>query len=45
MVIDRNLHLVKDLMGHTNLKTTLEYIETDINAIKQILDTRNTLKG
>ncbi|MFD1260360.1 MULTISPECIES: tyrosine-type recombinase/integrase [Entomomonas] len=42
---DRNLHLVKDLMGHTNLKTTLEYIETDISSIKQILDTRNTLKG
>lgn len=41
---NRNLHLVKELMGHTNLKTTLEYIETDINSIKQMLDTHNTLK-
>lgn len=37
---DRNLYSVKDLMGHTNIKTTLEYFEPDIKMIKQALDNR-----
>ncbi|MFD1260359.1 tyrosine-type recombinase/integrase [Entomomonas sp. E2T0] len=40
---DRNLHLVKELMGHTNIKTTLEYVEPDIKMIKQALDNRRVV--
>lgn len=40
---DRNLHLVKELMGHTNIKTTLEYVEPDIKMIKQALDNRQVV--
>ena len=37
---DRNLHLVKELLGHTDIRTTLEYVEPDINSIKHLLDNR-----
>ncbi|UYZ83119.1 tyrosine-type recombinase/integrase [Entomomonas sp. E2T0] len=37
---ERNLHLVKELLGHTNIKTTLEYVEADLNSIKTLLDHR-----
>jgi len=35
-----NLHLVKDLLGHTNLSTTLQYIETDMQGLRDLLDSR-----
>lgn len=35
--LNRNVYLGKELMGHINIKTTLGYIETDINLIKRIL--------
>ncbi|AWM80354.1 recombinase XerC [Gammaproteobacteria bacterium ESL0073] len=37
---DRNLHLVKELLGHTDIRTTLEYVEPDINSIKNLLESR-----
>lgn len=37
---DRNLHIVKDLMGHTNINTTLEYVEVDIGSIRSVLEDR-----
>lgn len=37
---ERNLHLVKELLGHTNIKTTLEYVEADLGCIKMLLDHR-----
>lgn len=38
---DRNLHLVKKLLGHTDIRTTLEYVEPDINSMKNPLDNRS----
>lgn len=37
---DRNLHLVKELLGHTDIRTTLEYVEPDLNSMKNLLDSR-----
>lgn len=37
---DRNLHLVKELLGHTDIKTTLEYVQADLNSIRSLLDNR-----
>jgi len=35
-----NVHLVKDLLGHTNLSTTLQYIEPDMDGLRNLLDSR-----
>jgi len=37
---ERNLHLVKELLGHTDIRTTLEYVEPDLNSIRSLLDAR-----
>ena len=37
---DRNLHLVKNLLGHTDIRTTLEYVQPDLGSIKNLLDNR-----
>lgn len=36
-----NVHLVKALMGHTNLSTTLQYVEPDMEAMRELLDRRS----
>lgn len=35
---DANLHLVKALLGHTDLRTTLEYVEPNLDDIRNMLD-------
>jgi len=35
-----DLHLVKALMGHTSIKTTLEYIEPDMEQMRALLNLR-----
>jgi len=35
-----NLHLVKALLGHANLSTTLEYIEPDMEQLHALLNSR-----
>lgn len=37
---ERNLHLVKDLLGHTSIKTTLEYVTTDVDMLRECVDCR-----
>jgi len=36
-----NLHLVKALLGHASLSTTLEYIEPDMEQMRELLDSRS----
>jgi len=36
-----NLHLVKALLGHTSFSTTLEYIEPDMEQMRELLDSRS----
>ncbi|HEY2360336.1 MAG TPA: hypothetical protein VGK36_04430 [Candidatus Angelobacter sp.] len=36
--------LVRDTMGHEDLKTTMEYTHPDIGRIKAIIDRRNEQK-
>lgn len=35
---DRNLHLVKELLGHTNIKTTLEYVSVDVEMLRECVE-------
>ncbi|WP_420919259.1 site-specific integrase [Yersinia bercovieri] len=35
---DRNLKLVKDLLGHRNVSTTMEYIELDMEVAGKALE-------
>ena len=35
---DRNLKLVKDLLGHRNVSTTMEYIELDMGVVGRALE-------
>jgi len=35
---ERNLPLVKNLLGHTSVATTLEYINLDVRAVGQVLE-------
>lgn len=39
---DRNIHLVKELLGHCSINTTLEYIETDMEQLKKCLVSYST---
>jgi site-specific recombinase XerD len=34
---DRNLHIVKALLGHSNISTTLEYVEVDMGSLRSVL--------
>jgi len=36
--------LVRDTMGHEDLKTTMEYMHPDVGRIKAIIDRRNEQK-
>ncbi len=35
---ERNLHLVKELLGHTNIKTTLEYVTVDVEMLRECVE-------
>ncbi|MBF7052846.1 site-specific integrase [Halomonas sp. KAO] len=37
---DRNLHIVKALLGHSNISTTLEYVEVDIGSLRSVIEGR-----
>ncbi|PAU63906.1 hypothetical protein BZL41_11340 [Pseudomonas sp. PIC25] len=37
---ERNLHGVRDLLGHTNIRTTLEYIDVDLAMLRQLVNER-----
>jgi integrase len=40
----RDPSLVRDMMGHEDLKTTMEYMHPDVNRMKAIIDRRNEEK-
>jgi len=35
---ERNLYVVKKLLGHVNLKSTLEYIDENVDSLRNILE-------
>jgi site-specific recombinase XerD len=35
---ERNLHLVKELFGHSNIKTTLEYVTVDVDMLRECVE-------
>lgn len=37
---DRNLHIAMEMLGHTNTKTTLEYVTTDVEMLRESVDAR-----
>lgn len=37
---DRNLHIAMEMLGHTNSKTTLEYVTTDVEMLRESVDSR-----
>ncbi|MDR5907537.1 tyrosine-type recombinase/integrase [Franzmannia qiaohouensis] len=37
---DRNLHITKALLGHSSVKTTLEYVHTDVEMLRPHLENR-----
>ena len=36
---EKNLHLVKTLLGHSDIRTTLEYVEPDMEDVRHLLNT------
>ncbi|HET9366049.1 MAG TPA: tyrosine-type recombinase/integrase [Candidatus Angelobacter sp.] len=44
MAESKNPSLVRDTMGHEDLKTTMEYMHPDVGRIKSIIDRRNEQK-
>lgn len=38
---DRNLHAVQQLLGHTDLRSTLQYISTDLGMLREVLNKRS----
>ncbi|MFC6298171.1 tyrosine-type recombinase/integrase [Pseudomonas sp. CCM 7893] len=42
---DRNIHLTKYLLNHTNLSTTMEYIEVDYDHMRTVLHERSVVQG
>lgn len=37
---DANLFMVKELLGHSDIKTTMEYLEADITGMRVMLNRR-----
>ncbi|EKN3347135.1 tyrosine-type recombinase/integrase [Yersinia ruckeri] len=35
---DRNIQAVKRLLGHSSLRSTLEYIDEDIDSLRELLE-------
>nr|WP_234054355.1 integrase [Yersinia ruckeri] len=35
---DRNIQAVKRLLGHSSLRPTLEYIDEDIDSLRELLE-------
>lgn len=44
MAESKDPSLVRDTMGHEDLKTTMEYMHPDVGRIKSIIDRRNEQK-
>ncbi len=42
---DRNIHVTKTLLNHTNLATTMEYIEPDYDVMRAVLNERTPIRG
>ncbi|MCL2872813.1 MAG: site-specific integrase [Betaproteobacteria bacterium] len=40
-----NLFLVKEILGHSNIHTTLEYVEVDLEAMRAVLNGRHIKKS
>ena len=42
---ERNIHLTKSLLNHSNIATTLSYIETDYDHMRTVLHERSLIQG
>ena len=42
---DRNIHLTKTLLNHSNIATTMSYIEVDYEHMRAVLDERSLYQG
>lgn len=42
---DRNIHLAKTLLNHSNIATTMSYIEVDYEHMRAVLDERSIYQG
>jgi integrase len=42
---DRNIHLTKTLLNHSNIATTMSYIEVDYEHMRAVLDERSLSQG
>jgi integrase len=42
---DRNIHLTKSLLNHSNIATTMSYIEVDYDHMRAVLDERSWRQG
>lgn len=41
---EKNMHLVKEILGHSDIRTTLEYIEPDLDQLRNLLEVIPNLK-
>lgn len=42
---ERNIHVAKDLLNHSNIQTTMSYIETDHDQIRAVINERSLAQG
>lgn len=42
---DRNIHLTRSLLNHSNIATTMSYIEADYDQLRQVLHERSLAQG
>jgi hypothetical protein len=42
---ERNIHLTKNLLNHSNIATTMSYIETDYGHMRDVLNERSQQQG
>ncbi|MCQ4320690.1 MULTISPECIES: site-specific integrase [Pseudomonadaceae] len=42
---ERNIHLTKNLLNHSNLATTMSYIEVDYGHMREVLHERSVVQG